>query len=45
MVDAYGDPCEDYESCLAKRMDRMALITVETVLEKVATWRERYATR
>jgi heptosyltransferase I len=42
MIDAYGDPGEDYPVSMENRPDRMARITVEQVLEKVALWRDRY---
>jgi heptosyltransferase I len=43
IVDAYGDPGEDYPITLAHRLDRMARIQVRDVLAKVDRWRERYA--
>ncbi len=43
LVDAYGDPGEDYPIGPAKRRDRMPRITVDEVLAKVEIWRERYA--
>ena len=42
IVDAYGDPGEDYPVSLAHRPGRMARIRVEDVLEKVDRWAERY---
>jgi heptosyltransferase I len=42
LVDAYGDPGEDYPVSQEKRPGRMARITVDDVLEKVALWRRRY---
>jgi heptosyltransferase I len=44
MIDAYGEPGEDYPVSMQNRPDRMARITVEAVLEKVARWRAVYAT-
>ncbi len=43
MVDAYGDPGEDYPVSTAHRTGRMQRITVSDVLAKVAIWSERYA--
>jgi heptosyltransferase I len=43
LVDRYGDPGEDYPVTAARREGRMALVTVEDVLEKLMVWRERYA--
>jgi heptosyltransferase I len=43
LVDAYGDPGEDYSITPARRRDRMPRITVADVLERVQRWRERYA--
>ena len=43
MIDAYGDPEEDYPVSREYRPGRMERITVEDVLEKVALWEERYA--
>jgi heptosyltransferase I len=42
MVDAYGDPGEDYPISMENRPDRMPRITVAQVLEKVELWRSRY---
>ena len=42
MVDAYGDPGEDYPISIAHRLDRMPRITVRDVLERVERWRARY---
>lgn len=44
IVDAYGDPGERYGVTMENRPDRMQRITVNDVLERVALWRERYAT-
>lgn len=43
IVDAYGDPGEDYPISPAKRRDRMPRITVDDVLAKVEIWKARYA--
>jgi heptosyltransferase I len=43
MVDAYGEPGEDYPVSIEKRPGTMRRIRVADVLEKVDTWRERYA--
>jgi heptosyltransferase I len=43
MIDAYGEPGEDYPISMENRLDRMARITVEQVLGKVAVWKARYA--
>lgn len=43
MIDAYGDPDEDYPVSMENRSDRMPRITVRDVLEKVQIWRSRYA--
>ena len=43
MVDAYGDPGEDYPITMETRPDRMPRITVRDVLDRVERWRERYA--
>ncbi|HUO53041.1 MAG TPA: glycosyltransferase family 9 protein [Gemmatimonadaceae bacterium] len=42
MVDAYGDPGEDYPVSIAHRLDRMPRITVRDVLDRVERWRARY---
>lgn len=43
MIDAYGDPGEDYPISMENRPGRMPRITVRDVLEKVERWKERYA--
>jgi heptosyltransferase I len=43
LVDAYGDPGEDYPVSPAKRRGRMPRIGVDDVLQRVAIWKERYA--
>jgi heptosyltransferase I len=42
MIDAYGEPGEDYPVSMENRLDRLPRITVEQVLEKVELWRTRY---
>jgi heptosyltransferase I len=44
MIDVYGEPGEDYPVSMENRLDRMARVSVDDVLAKVALWRERYAT-
>ncbi len=43
MIDAYGDPGEDYPVSMETRPGRMPRITVSDVLAKVAVWKSRYA--
>jgi heptosyltransferase I len=43
VVDAYGDPGEDYPISMENRPGRMERIETRDVLEKVATWQRRYA--
>lgn len=43
IVDAYGDPGEDYPLSMETRLDRMPRIAVADVMQKVEVWRERYA--
>jgi heptosyltransferase I len=43
LIDAYGDPGEDYPISMENRQDRMKRIETRHVLEKVELWRERYA--
>ncbi|MFN2565417.1 MAG: glycosyltransferase family 9 protein [Gemmatimonadaceae bacterium] len=43
IVDAYGDPGEDYPISPETRPGRMKRITARDVLEKVEVWRSRYA--
>lgn len=45
VIDAYGDPGEDYEATMESRSGRMGRITVRDVLDKVELWRARYASR
>ena len=42
MIDAYGDPGEDYPVSMRNRPDRMARITVRQVLDKVERARATY---
>jgi heptosyltransferase I len=42
LVDAYGDPGEDYPITIAHRLDRMPRITVRDVLDRVEVWSRRY---
>ena len=43
IIDAYGDPGENYPISMENRPGRMKRIETAHVLEKVAAWRERYA--
>ena len=43
LIDAYGDPGEDYPISMENRPGRMSRITVRDVLERVERWRARYA--
>jgi heptosyltransferase I len=43
MLDAYGDPGEDYPISMQNRMDRMSRIAVDDVLHAVQHWRSAYA--
>ena len=45
IVDAYGDPGEDYPLSMETRLDRMPRITVRDVLDKVDVWARTYRTR
>jgi heptosyltransferase I len=45
LVDAYGDPGEDYPISAERRRGRMPRIAVADVLERVERWHERYAPR
>jgi heptosyltransferase I len=42
MIDAYGDPGEDYPVSMENRPGRMPRITVDQVVERVERWRVRY---
>jgi heptosyltransferase I len=43
LIDAYGEPGEDYPPTMENRLDRMPRITVRDVLDKVERWRAAYA--
>ena len=43
IIDAYGDPGEDYPISMENRTGRMSRIETRHVLDKVTLWRERYA--
>ena len=43
MIDAYGDPGEDYPISMENRPGRMARISVRDVLDRVERWRASYA--
>jgi heptosyltransferase I len=43
VIDAYGDPGENYPISMENRPGRMARIETQDVLEKVALWQRRYA--
>ena len=43
MIDAYGEPGEDYPISMENRSGRMRRISVAQVMEKVRIWKERYA--
>ena len=45
IVDAYGDPGEDYPISYAHRLGRMPRITVRDVLERVQRWSSTYRDR
>jgi len=42
VIDAYGDPGEDYPVSMENRPGRMGRISVRDVLDKVELWRTRY---
>jgi heptosyltransferase I len=44
IVDAYGDPGENYPISMENRSGRMAHISVRDVLDRVEVWRQCYAT-
>lgn len=44
MIDAYGEPGEDYPISMENRQDRMGRISVRDVLDKVQRWKDTYAT-
>ena len=43
MIDAYGEPGEDYAISMQNRLDRLPRITVQMVLDKVERWRSTYS--
>jgi heptosyltransferase I len=43
MIDAYGDPDEDYAPTMENRPGRMPRITVAQVLDRVERWRTHHA--
>lgn len=45
VIDAYGEPGEDYRATMESRPGRMARISVRDVLDKVEHWRSNYASR
>ncbi len=45
MIDAYGNPGEDYPVSMENRPGRMPRITVRAVLDRVELWRTAYASR
>lgn len=45
LIDAYGDPGEDYPVSMEYRKGRMTRIAVRDVLDRVEVWRTRYASR
>jgi heptosyltransferase I len=42
LIDAYGDPGEDYAITMDKRPGRMERISAEDVVEKIRLWKARY---
>ncbi len=42
MIDAYGEPGDNYAPSMENRPDRMKRITVQQVLEKVQLWKDKY---
>ncbi|HWM15832.1 MAG TPA: glycosyltransferase family 9 protein, partial [Microbacterium sp.] len=45
MLDAYGDPGEDYPICPEHREGRMARIQVADVVDRARLWQARYQSR
>jgi heptosyltransferase I len=45
VIDAYGEPGEQYTVSRENRAGRMTRITVQQVIEKLRIWRSRYAAR
>ena len=44
LIDAYGEPGEDYPLSMENRPGRMQRIAVRDVLDKVERWRDVYGT-
>lgn len=42
LIDAYGDPGEDYPVSMENRLGRVVRITVDQVREKLQVWSEKY---
>ena len=42
MIDAYGEPGEEYPISMVNRRDRMPRITVNDVLDRVQRWKDSY---
>ena len=45
VIDAYGEPGEEYPISMENRLDRLPRITVQMVLDKVERWRSTYVPR
>jgi heptosyltransferase I len=45
MIDAYGKPGEEYPISMENRAGRMKLIETSQVVEKIAVWQRRYASK
>jgi heptosyltransferase I len=43
IIDAYGEPGEDYPISMENRPGRMQRIETAHVLDKIALWQRRYA--
>jgi heptosyltransferase I len=43
MIDAYGDPGENYPISMENRPGRMVRIQTKDVLDKIAHWHRQYA--
>ena len=43
MIDAYGEPGEDYPISMENRMNRMPRITVDDVMSRVQRWKSAYS--
>ena len=43
IIDAYGEPGEDYPISMENRAGRMKRIQTSDVLEKLEIWRDRYS--